>query len=196
MHIQLVTNMVQNDAVEILASDRQDLTFNQASSVFLYKNNHRSPKYMDCVLGPDGRFTGLALLISDQCPWRYEVRSSLGTATISGSIIKQAIDVPEKILEIRRIIAEEEGTPLKRIPSIALNEVILNSIAHRDYGSEMVTSASIREHSVSVVSPGGLFCSGLGRTRNPGLSKIIGTIGLKNNLVRGLEGVINSYRSS
>lgn len=140
----------------------------------------------------DGEWSVLALMLSDQCPWRCEVRRSGRTVRIiGGSLLEQADEAVRAVIEVRRVCGMTGG-----FPRMEFWEVLLNAITHRSYCDRSPTVVDVLPGITVIESPGGLVRideSYAGRTRNPHLVRICETMGLKNPCVRGIEGVLRSY---
>lgn len=151
--------------------------------------------YADALKTAGGGWNSFALILSDQCPWSFDIRiDGVHEEFVSGPGLSIPDRISKTVLGIRRSV-EWQG----RIPALELNETILNAIAHRSYCDPSPTIVDIRDHSIAVVSPGGMvrIDEGYqGRTRNPRLAGIIDRLGMKNTYVRGISGIISSYRGS
>lgn len=167
-----ILRMVQEtegDAFESRAAVNQELTFNYAEREFSRKGLSLGASELRTLgaLLPNGTYTNLGLLLSDQCP--ATVKSALfadDARTIfvareeySGSVLKQLADVYAFLEQNNRYRTEYKG--LERfdyhdIPPVALREALVNSIAHREYALSGPTLVSIVPRGVEIVSPGGL----------------------------------------
>ena len=102
----------------------------------------------------EGRFTNLALLLSEQCPFSIKVtlfnscdKSSIShSSTIGGSILQQLV----------RSCTLIEKLTAANYPQDAVSEAILNAIAHRDYSYSGSTLINIFKDRIEIVSLGGL----------------------------------------
>lgn len=116
---------------------------------------------------PDGTFTNLGLLLSDQCTPTVKAAlfadddRNIFTAReeCTGSVLKQLSDAYAFLEHDNRYRTEYSG--LERIdyhdvPSVALREALVNSIAHREYSLSGPTLISAMPSGVEIVSPGGL----------------------------------------
>ncbi len=106
----------------------------------------------------EGRYTNLALLLSEQCPFSIKVtlfngcdKSSIShSSTIGGSILQQLVrscTLIEKLTESRNTDS---------YPQDAVSEAILNAIVHRDYSYSGSTLVNIFDDRIEIVSLGGL----------------------------------------
>lgn len=150
--------------------------------------------YMDALKNEDGEWTNLALMLSDQCPWRTEIRcGGEMRETIAGPVLAQSDGIQHAVTDIRRT---EYGS--KGFPTIEFSEVLLNAAAHRSYCDPSPVIVDVLPHMTVVTSPGGRVRVDHGydgRTRNPRLASLATSMGLKNPKVSGVNGIIGAYRS-
>lgn len=119
------------------------------------------------IIGEDGAFSNLGLLLSDQCVHTIKVAVFEGITRIvfkdraefSGSLLKQVNDVYYYIDKHNRTRAEFSG--LRRIdmrdyPPEAIREALLNAIVHRDYSYSGSILIRILDDRIEFVSLGGL----------------------------------------
>lgn len=179
-------------------SDDMGLSFRGLDAV-KNRRNMADPKASEFLLTEDGRFTNLALILSDQCPWRIQIwKDDRMLAEIGGPAFDQIPNTCTEIRHLRMRIAEEAGTGPGRIHELALMEGLLNAVMHRDYGCDDPITVRLDPCSITIVSPGGLYFTGFSqrdRTRNPRLKQFLYELGSRNNMVMGLPGVVNSYKS-
>ena len=104
------------------------------------------------MIGEDGLYTNLALLLSDQCEITTKVALFQGLdkevfrdrKEFTGSILKQLEDVYQFIELVNKTQATFSGLnrlDKKDYPEAAIREALLNSIVHRDYsfsGSNLI----------------------------------------------------------
>ena len=140
-------------------------------------------------------WNNLALMLSDQSPWYFEIRHEGQLLdTIQGPLALKIDDVTRKVASLCRS-TERNGL----IPALELNEIVLKAIEHRSYCDPSPVVLDIRPYSITVESPGGLLRTGGSyreRTRNPLLAEVVSSLGLKNPKIRGIAGVMNSFRGS
>lgn len=167
-----ILNMIKEtsgDRYEDARSINQQLTFEKAESYF---TKHDLPlgeqqKRTLNIIGPDGTYTNLGMLLSDQCVHTIKLAVFDGSKKsvfrdrkeLSGSLLTQLEDAYSYIDQFNRIRAEFEG--LDRIdkrdyPSEALREALLNAITHRDYSFSGPTLISIFDDRIEFVTIGGL----------------------------------------
>lgn len=156
------------DAFEARLSMKQDLTFRYAQAEFEKKGLPLGPGEMRTlgILNPDGVFTNLGLLLSDQCPPTVKAAafSDDGRNVFTerreyeGSILKQLADAYAFLEAHNHYRTEFIG--LERIdhydyPAVALREALVNSVAHREYALSGPTLVSVMPSAVEIVSLGG-----------------------------------------
>ena len=119
------------------------------------------------ILGEDGLYTNLGLLLSEQCPQSLKVAVFQGTdkqvfrdrREFHGSLLQQIQDAYGYIDYHNQTRATLEG--LERVderdyPPEAVREALLNAVAHRDYSFSGSTQVNIYEDRIEFVSLGGL----------------------------------------
>ncbi len=157
------------DRFETTRSLLQDLSFKQAEKSFQAESIKFGieQKRTLALIGMDGSYTNLGLLLSDQCTHTIKTAVFEGTnkkifkdrSEFSGSILKQLEDSYLYLDQFNHIRAEISG--LKRIdmrsyPPEAIREALLNAVVHRDYSYSGGTLISIFEDRIEFVSLGGL----------------------------------------
>jgi ATP-dependent DNA helicase RecG len=157
------------DRFETTRSLLQDLSFKQAEKSFKAESIKFGieQKRTLSLIGMDGSYTNLGLLLSDQCTHTIKAAVFEGTnkkifkdrSEFSGSILKQLEDSYLYLDQFNHIRAEISG--LKRIdmrsyPPEAIREALLNAVVHRDYSYSGSTLISIFEDRIEFVSLGGL----------------------------------------
>jgi ATP-dependent DNA helicase RecG len=154
---------------EELISINQELTFLSAEKIF--KDNGVEfgdrQKITLGILTRDGLFTNVGLMLSDQCPQSIKIAAYadktkklfIDSEIIVGSIFDQLEKASDFLNRHNPTSAEIIG--LKRVeqisyPGIALREVLLNAVIHRDYSIKASTLISIFPDSVTFTTYGGL----------------------------------------
>jgi ATP-dependent DNA helicase RecG len=157
------------DSFEVTRSLLQDLTFEQADKAFQEEDIRFGPEQKRSLglIGQDGSFSNLGLLLSDQCIHTIKAAVFEGNnkktfkdrAEFSGSLLKQMEDSYLYLDQFNHTRAE--FTRLKRVdmrnyPPDAIREALLNTVVHRDYSYSGSTLISIFEDRIEFVSLGGL----------------------------------------
>ena len=159
------------DAYEEGRSLKQNLTFLQAEEVFLNAGISfgDAQKRSLGLIGRDGCYTNLGLLLSDQCEHKIKFAVFEGTEKevfkdrheFSGSLFRQLEEVIKSIDRYNKV-SSPKIERLKRIdkreyPEEAIREAVLNAIIHRDYGLGGYTLVSMFSDRMEIVSLGGLM---------------------------------------
>lgn len=167
-----ILNMIKEtsgDCYEDARSVNQQLTFETAGNYFAKYNlpfGDQQKRSLN-IVGADGTYTNLGMLLSDQCIHTIKLAVFDGSKKsvfrdrkeLSGSLLVQLEDAYSYIDQFNRTRAEFEG--LERIdkrdyPSEALREALLNAITHRDYSFSGSTLISIFDDRIELVTIGGL----------------------------------------
>ena len=157
------------DSYEEARSLIQELTFNEANIVF---ENKQIPfgdaqKRSLGLIGEDGTYTNLALLLSDQCTHTVKIAVFEGEQKtvfkdrreFGGSLLKQLNDAYQFIDQFNHTHAHTEGlyrVDKRAYPTEAIREALLNAIVHREYSFSASTLISIFDNRIEFVSIGGL----------------------------------------
>jgi len=198
-------------------SIEQNLTFEHADRVFAEKDikfGYRQKQSLG-LLRPDDRYTNLALILSDQCPYTTKAAIFEGSnkdrfkdrKVFSGSVFKQIDDVLAYLHVYNRVRGTFTGA--YRIdhpdyPTISLREAYINAIIHRDYyieGSIMVCLFDDRLEFTSVggVMPGvthDLMLAGVSVTRNEKLAQIFYRLNIIEAFGTGIPRIFSAYEGS
>lgn len=167
-----ILNMIKEtsgDRYEDARSVNQQLTFKKAESYFAKRSlpfGAQQKRTLN-IIGSDGTYTNLGMLLSDQCVHTIKLAVFDGSRKsvfrdrkeLSGSLLAQLEDAYSYIDQFNRTRAEFEG--LDRIdkrdyPSEALREALLNAVTHRDYSFSAPTLISIFDDRIEFVTIGGL----------------------------------------
>ena len=167
-----ILNMIREtsgDCYEDARSLNQQLTFNEATTYFARKNVPFGEKQMRSLslIGTDGTYTNLAMLLSDQCVHTIKLAVFEGSKKtifhdrreLTGSLLTQLEDAFAYIDQHNRTRAEFEGLErqdTRDYPPEALREALLNAIVHRDYAISSPTLISLFDDRIEFVSIGGL----------------------------------------
>ena len=181
------------DSYEAARSLEQRLNFEQASAFFRSRNVAFGPSQMRTLhlIGPDGTYTNLAFLLSDQCNHTVKLAVFEGSKKsvfkdrqeLTGSLLQQLEDAYGYIDRFNRTRAEFSGldrVDIRDYPPEAVREALLNALVHRDYAFSGPTLISIFEDRIEFVTIGGLARGigledirlGVSVLRNPDLANI------------------------
>ncbi len=181
------------DRYELSRSLNQQLTFAHADAAFSNKGVAfgEPQKRTLHLIGYDGTYANLALLLSDQCTHAIKLAVFEGTSKVvfkdrrefGGSLFKQLREVYDFIDRYNGLRSEYSG--LDRIdkrdyPTEAIREALLNALVHRDYGLSPATLVSIFDNRIEIVTIGGLMKGislndimlGVSALRNPNLADV------------------------
>lgn len=164
------------------------------------------------ILGEDGLYTNLGLLLSEQCPQSLKVAVFQGTdkqvfrdrREFHGSLLQQIQDVYSYIDYHNQTRATLEG--LERVderdyPPEAVREALLNAVAHRDYSFSGSTQVNIYEDRMEFISLGGLvpgltkeaILVGVSQSRNERLTALFYRMKLIEAYGTGIGKIFSSY---
>ncbi|MBP5622017.1 MAG: putative DNA binding domain-containing protein [Thermoguttaceae bacterium] len=157
------------DRYEDERSLNQNLTFVKAEEYFVRRDlpfGERQKRTLG-LIGPDGTFANLGMLLSDQCVHTIKAAVFEGSVKttfrdrkeLEGSLFRQLEDAYAYVDQFNRTRAEFVG--LERFdrrdyPIEALREALLNAIVHRDYSYSASTLISIFDDRIEFLSIGGL----------------------------------------
>jgi len=168
--IREMIKLTDGDRFETARSLVQDLTFKETSEEFERCGVEFGESQMRTlgIIGADGLFTNLGLLLSDQCTHTVKFAVFNGTKKgdfrtrkeIEGSLLRQMRQAFDFLRLSNNLAASVSG--LDRIeqydyPEIAVREAILNAIIHRDYGFSGSIIVNLYDDRVEFVSLGGLM---------------------------------------
>ena len=201
---------------ELCRSMNQELTFHtlqaemQKRLIELGTSQMRTLK----VIGEDGLYTNLALLLSDQCETTTKVALFQGTdkevfrdrKEFTGSILKQLEEVYQFINLLNKTKATFSGldrTDMRDYPEEAVRESLLNSIVHRDYSFSGSNLVNIYENRMEFVSLGGLVSGlelksiflGVSQSRNPNLAAVFYRMRLIESYGTGIGKIERAYKT-
>ena len=167
-----ILNMIKEtsgDSYENARSLNQLLTFDETAAYFHKRDItfEESQKKTLHLIGEDGMYTNLALLLSDQCTHTIKLAVFEGEKKVvfkdrrefSGSILYQLEEAFAFIDRFNSIKAEFNG--LDRLdkrdyPPEAIREALLNAVVHRDYAYSGSILINIFDDRIEFVTIGGL----------------------------------------
>lgn len=212
-----ILNMIKEtsgDRYEDARSINQQLTFTKAEDYFARRNlafGDQQKRTLN-IIGTDGTYTNLGMLLSDQCVHTIKLAVFDGSKKsvfrdrkeLHGSLLTQLEEAYSYIDQFNRTRAEFEG--LNRIdkrdyPSEALREALLNAITHRDYGFSGSTLISIFDDRIEFVTIGGLvrgltfndIMLGVSALRNQNLANVFYRLKLIEAYGTGILKINESY---
>ena len=167
------------------------------------------------LIGADGLYTNLALLLSDQCPYTIKVAIFQGRdktlfrdrKEFTGSLLKQLNDVYQHLNLYNKTKASFNGLlreDMRDYPEEALREALLNSILHRDYTFNGSTIINMFDDHIEFSSLGGLITGlsmeaifmGVSQSRNPKLASVFYRMNLVESYGTGIDKIQRLYSDS
>ncbi len=167
------------------------------------------------LIGTDGLYTNLALLLSDQCPYTIKVAVFQGKdktlfrdrKEFSGSLLTQLQEVYHFLDLYNKTKAEFKGlyrSDKRDYPEEALREALLNSILHRDYSFSGSTIINMFDDHIEFSSLGGLvnglsmdaIFMGVSQSRNPKLASVFYRMRLVESYGTGIDKIQRLYAES
>lgn len=205
------------DRYEDLRSLDQALTFSSAQKEFGLRDIGFSTEQMMKLklMSPEGIYTNLGLLLSDQCAHTLKAAVFQGRdqsifrdrREFSGSLLRQLSEAYEYIGKYNQLQASFQG--LLRIdtsdyPEQAIREALLNVLVHRDYAFSASSLISIYEDRIEFLSVGGLVPGieledvmlGLSICRNQNLANVFYRLRLIEAYGTGIRKIMDSYGKS
>ena len=212
-----ILNMIKEtsgDRYEDARSLNQQLTFEKATDYFAKRNLPfgEQQKRTLKIIGSDGTYTNLGMLLSDQCVHTVKLAVFEGSKKsvfrdrkeLDSSLLAQLEDAYAYIDQFNRTRAEFEG--LDRIdkrdyPPEALREALLNAMTHRDYSFSGSTLISIFDDRIEFVTIGGLvrgltfndIMLGVSALRNQNLANVFYRLKLIEAYGTGILKINESY---
>ena len=192
----------------------QELTFETFQAEMAARNIEFGTAQMKTLkmIGSDGLYTNLALLLSDQCVHTIKVAVFQGVDNavfrerkeFSGSLLKQLNDAYQFLDFFNKTEATISGlrrTDQRDYPEEAVREALLNSIIHRDYLFSGSTIINIFDDHIEFISLGGLvrgismeaIFMGVSQSRNPNLAAVFYRLGLVESYGTGIRKIMRLY---
>jgi len=198
-------------------SVEQNLTFEYANKIFTEKEVMfgMGQKQSLGLIRADRRYTNLALILSDQCPYTTKVAIFEGLSKakfkdrkeFTGSIFKQIEEVHTYLHVFNRTRSTFEG--VYRVdhpdyPDIAIRESFINALIHRDYYIEGSVLVSMFDDRLEFMSVGGIMPGvthdlmrlGVSITRNEKLAQIFHRLNIIEAYGTGIPRIYDSYENS
>ena len=214
-----IINMIKETTGETYEDTRalnQNLTFIQAEQEFSNAGISfgEAQKKSLGIIGRDGCYTNLGLLLSDQCEHKIKFAVYEGTQKqvfkdrheFAGSLFRQFEDLTRMIDSYNRLSSPKlDG--MKRVdqrdyPVQAIREALLNALIHREYGLGGYTLISMFDDRMEIVSLGGLIrgvemsdiMMGVSYLRNKRLAEIFYRLQLIEAYGTGIDKIKESYK--
>jgi ATP-dependent DNA helicase RecG len=198
-------------------SIEQALTFDYADKVFAEKEVEfgENQKHTLGLIRSDGRYSNLALILSDQCPYSTKAAIFEGLnkekfkdrKEFTGSLFKQIEDVLAYLHVYNHVQGTFEGayridTP--DYPDVVFREAYINAVIHRDYYIEGSILVSMFDDRVEFMSLGGimpgvtfdLMLAGVSVTRNEKLAQVFHRLNIIEAYGTGIPRIFGAYESN
>jgi len=195
-------------------STEQNLTFDYASRIFADKDVlfGEQQKRTLGLIRSDGRYSNLALILSDQCPYTTKAAIFEGTnkenfkdrKEFDGSLFKQIDEVLAYLHVFNRVRGTFVGAyrvDHPDYPEITLREAYVNSLIHRDYYLEGSVLVSMFDDRLEFMSLGGimpgvtydLMLTGVSVARNEKLAQIFYRLKIIEAFGTGIPRIFSAY---
>lgn len=215
--IRQMIKETDGDKFEDIRSLNQELTFETTTTEFSKKSIEFGKTQMKNlgIIGSDGLYTNLGLLLSDQCVHSIKGAIFQGTSKsifkdrreFTGSILKQLNDIYKYIDLNNRTKATFSGLDrmdTRDYPQDAIREALLNAIVHRDYAFSASILISIFDDRIEFVSLGGLVAGltindimvGASQSRNEKIANIFYRLRLIEAYGTGITKILMSYENN
>jgi len=165
------------------------------------------------MIGEDGLFTNLALLLSDQCEHTLKIAIFQGTDDVifrnhkefTGSLLAQLEDgyaFLDKNIAVKTTINGLRRSEQRDYPMAAVREALLNAIIHRDYSFNGSTLVNVYDDRIEFISLGGLVSGlsmeailmGVSQSRNSGLANVFFRLELVESYGTGIKRIKALYK--
>ena len=203
------------DCYEASRSLNQQLTFQKAGEYFQKQGLAfgEQQKRTLGLIGSDGTYTNLGLLLSEQCIHTLKLAVFQGgrktvfrdRAELTGSLLNQLDEAFAYIDRFNNTHADYRGlerVDVRDYPVQAIREALLNAIIHRDYSFRAPTLISIFDDRIEFVSVGGLvrgltkadILLGVSAPRNEQLANVFYRLRLIEAYGTGMPKIQECYR--
>lgn len=213
-YIRQMIKETDGDSFEKLRSLNQALTFDYANRIFENTNINFGDvqKKTLGIIGEDGLYTNLGLLLSDQCIHTLKIAVFEGKEKgvfkdrkeFKGSLLKQITEAFEYVDLLNKTKATFEGLVRKDerdYPVEAIREALLNAVVHREYSFGASTLINIYEDRMEFLSLGGIVSGlsleavmlGVSQSRNEKLANIFYRLHLIEAYGTGIQKILLNY---
>lgn len=214
-YIRQMIKETDGDSFEKLRSLNQDLTFDFTNMIFEKSGVSfgEIQKKTLGIIGEDGLYTNLGLLLSDQCLHTLKIAVFEGKEKgifkdrkeFKGSLLKQITEAFEYIDLLNKTKATFDGLIRKDerdYPIEAIREALLNAIVHREYSFGASTLINIYEDRIEFISLGGVISGlsleaimlGVSQSRNEKLANVFYRLRLIEAYGTGIQKILLSYK--
>lgn len=214
--IRQMIKETDGDTYEKIRSLNQDLTFEYILSEMKKRGLEfgNSQQKTLGIIGSDGLYTNLGLLLSDQCVHSLKVAYFEGTEKsifkdrreFNGSLLQQlseAYNYLDLFNKTRATFSELNRIDERDYPHEAIREALLNVIVHREYSFSGSALINVFEDRIEFVSLGGLvpglsleaIMVGVSQSRNERLANVFYRLKLIEAYGTGIVKIISSYNN-
>ncbi len=167
------------------------------------------------MIGEDGLYTNLALLLSEQCEHTLKIAVFQGMDDVifrnhqelKGSLLSQleaGYDFLDKNIAVKSTIDGLRRNEQRDYPLAAIREALLNALIHRDYSFNGSTLVNIYDDRIEFLSLGGLvpglsmeaILMGVSQSRNSGLASIFFRLKLVESYGTGIKRMKALYKGN
>ena len=163
------------------------------------------------LVNREGKFTNLALLLSEESPVQVKFASYdeklnfLVKKEFVGSILKiadQALEYADMMNTTTAVILpyQAQRVETQSFPGVSLREAILNAICHADYSFPSNIKIEFFYDKAQISNPGNIYrysleevLKGQQSFRNPGLVRVLYMLGFIENYGKGLRRINEAY---
>lgn len=213
--IRMMIKMADGDSFESNRSLIQELTFTSLNKEMERRNLEFSQVQMKNlgILTPDGIYTNMGLLVSDQCKHSIKFAIFQGSdklvfkdrKELTGSLFDQLTDAFKTIdfyNSTKATFHDLLRTDERDYPEDAVREALLNAIVHREYSFSGSTIINLYSDRLEIISLGGLVSGlsleaamlGASQPRNEKLASLFYRMKLIEAYGTGISKIISCYK--
>ncbi len=197
-------------------SPNQELTFNEERKELTIRGLDLGEDHFKLLKmqNEEGEYNNLALLLSDQCPYRF-IMAVFGGADgnvlmerkeAQGSLFKQMRECFSFIEKNNKSKTRKKGlfnVEEKDYPEVAIREAVVNAFVHRDYSYPSDAILNLYEDRMEIISIGGLsedlttedIKMGISIVRNRNLTDVFYRLSLVDSNGKGISNIFRIYES-
>lgn len=212
--IRRMIKETDGDSFEERRSLEQNLTFEAAQKEFDSRHIQFGTAQMKTlgIMSPDGIYSNLGLLLSDQCAHTIKVAYFQGTdqslfkdrREFSGSLFRQMNDVYQYIDLCNRTVSTFDGllrVDRRDYPDVAVRETLMNLLVHCEYAFRASSFISLYADRMEFTTMGGLVSGvalsdimmGLSVCRNVKLANVFYRLALIEAYGTGIRKIMDAY---
>ena len=202
---------------ESVRSLKQELEFDSLVREMAARNLECGEAQMRtlAMIGEDGLYTNLALLLSEQCEHTLKIAVFQGTNDVifrnhrefNGSLLSQLEEgyaFLDQNIAVKSTVDGLRRKDERDYPMAAIREALLNAIIHRDYSFNGSTLVNVYDDRIEFVSLGGLvpglsmeaILMGVSQSRNAKLANVFFRLRLVESYGTGIKRIKALYNGS